>query len=85
MSDRRQIETMKLPNNVESSPNGNLDTTLPSRRHSARISTSIFTSTVADALCEEAFERLDNVNDVTCATAPLNNGESGDGYGLGDH
>lgn len=45
------------------------------RRHSTRLSTSIFTSTVADSLCEAAFERLENVEDVACETAAIANGE----------
>ena len=49
----------------------------PASRHSARLSTSIFSSSVADTLCEEAFERLDNVEDVSCATTPIANGETG--------
>lgn len=39
------------------------------------MSTSIFTSTAADTLCEAAFERLDNVEDVACETEAIANGE----------
>ncbi|CAM9202400.1 unnamed protein product, partial [Ectocarpus fasciculatus] len=42
--------------------------------HSTRLSTSIFTSTVADSLCEAAFERLENVEDVVCETSAIANG-----------
>lgn len=39
-------------------------------------STSISTSTVADSLCEAAFERLE---DVVCETSPIANGEMRNG------
>ncbi|CAN0170479.1 unnamed protein product [Ascophyllum nodosum] len=42
--------------------------------HSTVIDTNIFSNVLADALCEEAFERLGNVNDVKCGTTPLTNG-----------
>lgn len=43
--------------------------------YSAVISADIFQSALADALCEEAFERLDNVDDIVCETTPLPNGK----------
>lgn len=45
------------------------------RRQSTRLSTDMFSSSRADVLCEEAFELLDNIEDVLCYTEPLSNGE----------
>lgn len=39
------------------------------------MSTSAFASEAADTLCEMAFEKLDNVEDVLCETSPIANGE----------
>lgn len=60
----------------------NYETMYTHRRHSTQMSSSVFTSSAADTLCETAFERLDNVEDVVCETEPTANGEKRKGMRL---